>query len=252
MPTQRWNAALYDQKHSFVYGYGKDIVSLLAPQPGELILDLGCGTGPLTREIADAGARVVGIDGSPEMIDKARQQYPGLEFQAGDARTFSFPYTFDAVFSNAVLHWVPDAGAVAARIALALKPGGRFVAEFGGKGNIAAIATATCQAVAELLDIRTEHSWYFPSSGEYAIVLEQHGLEVQSASLFDRPTRLDGENGLRNWFAMFGVPLLHDVPEDQRLRIIAAVEGRLRGELYRDGQWYADYRRLRVVAIRLP
>jgi trans-aconitate methyltransferase len=250
MSILTWNPGLYDQKHSFVYEYGKDIVSLLAPQPGELILDLGCGTGHLTRQIADAGARVVGIDGSPEMIDTARQRYPALEFLVCDARRFAFPKPFDAVFSNAVLHWVPDAAAVAGRIAESLKSGGRFVAEFGGKGNIAAITSEVRQVVRDLLGIPSDHPWYFPSVGEYATLLEQHGLEVQSAALFDRPTKLDGDSGLRHWFAMFGAPLLRAVPLTQRPQVIAAVEDRLRGGMYRDGQWYADYRRLRVVAIK--
>ena len=250
MTAQTWDAALYDRQHSFVYGYGKDIVALLAPQPAERILDLGCGTGPLTREIAGAGAQVIGIDGSPEMIAKARASYPELEFQVADARSFAFPDAFDAVFSNAVLHWIPEADLVAARIAAALKSGGRFVAEFGGKGNIVTIISVTRRAIADLLGIQGDHTWYYPSIAEYSTVLERHGLEVRSASRFDRLTRLEGESGMSNWFAMFGAPLLHDVPEPQRPAIIAATEDRLRPSLYRAGVWYADYRRLRIIAAK--
>src|SRR5919199_514511 len=135
MANDQWDAALYTGKHSFVYGYGRDLVSLLGPRPGERILDLGCGTGQLTKAIADAGARVVGIDSSRGMVEAARAQYPDLEFVEADARSFSFPRAFDAVFSNAVLHWVLEAESVARRVSGSLRPGGRFVAGFGGTGD---------------------------------------------------------------------------------------------------------------------
>ena len=204
MPTNNWNASLYDQKHSFVSEYGKSLIPLLEPQPGESILDIGCGTGHLTKAIAEAGAHVVGIDSSASMIETARTTYPDIEFLVANARNFSFPTPFDAVFSNAALHWIPEAEEVVHSIATALKPGGRFVAEFGGKGNIATIIFALQQSLREIANIEADFGWYYPSIGEYASLLERHGLMVRMALLFDRPTKLeDGEKGLRNWLQMF-------------------------------------------------
>ena len=251
MPNNDWNAALYDQKHAFVFEYGKGLLALLDPQAGEKILDLGCGTGHLAREIAEAGAQVVGIDSSPQMVEQARKAYPDIEFLVADARDFSFPYQFDAVFSNATLHWIPEAEQVVARISAALRPGARFVAEFGGKGNVASIVDALQEATAEVAGITVKAGWYYPSIGEYAPLLEKYGLAVRNATLFDRPTKLEeGEKGLRNWITMFCQDLLRPVPADVRPQVIERVEAMLRPKLFRDGNWFADYRRLRVVAYK--
>src|SRR5438270_5751580 len=174
MANDHWNAALYAGKHSFVFGYGRDLVSLLDPQPGERILDLGCGTGQLTRAIADAGAQVVGIDNSPGMIEAARAEYTDLEFEQADARSFSFPYAFDAVFSNAVLHWVLEAESVVRCVSSSLKPGGRFIAEFGGHGNVARISDALREALREEGQADERAWWYYPTVGEYSALLEKH------------------------------------------------------------------------------
>src|SRR5947209_4560821 len=187
MPNNNWNTALYDQKHAFVFEYGKGLIPVLEPQPGELILDLGCGTGHLTKVIAESGARVIGIDSSTSMIETARAAYPDLEFLIADARDFSFPFQFDAIFSNATLHWIAEAEHVVRRIKESLKTRGRFVAEFGGRGNVATITTAVKQSFLELANIEVDFGWYFPSIGEYASLLEKHGLVVQSALLFERP-----------------------------------------------------------------
>ncbi|HLI08386.1 MAG TPA: class I SAM-dependent methyltransferase [Ktedonobacteraceae bacterium] len=253
MPRNDWNAALYDQKHAFVFEYGKGLLALLEPQAGEKILDLGCGTGHLAREIAATGAQVVGIDSAAEMVEKARQAYPDIEFLVVDARNFSFPYQFDAVFSNATLHWIPEAEQVVERVSAALRAGGRFVAEFGGKGNVASIVNALREATAELAGVAVDAGWYYPSIGEYASLLEKHGLAVQSAVLFDRPTKLeDGEKGLRNWITMFCQGMLSTIPDDVRQQVIVRVEALLRPKLFRDGNWFADYRRLRIVANKEP
>ncbi|GIV97095.1 MAG: methyltransferase type 11 [Herpetosiphonaceae bacterium] len=251
MAHQQWDPLLYDRKHAFVFEYGRELIGLLDPKPGERILDIGCGTGHLTRAIADAGALVLGIDSSPEMIERARSAYPGLDFQLADARSFALPGSFDAIFSNAALHWIPQADQVAARIAENLKPGGRLVVEMAGRGNVARIIAAVREVLRELVQVEVEHGWYFPSIGEYAGVLERCGLEVRYAALFDRPTRLeDGEQGLRNWLAMFGGRMLDIVPGELREPAIAKAEERLRPALFQQGCWTADYRRLRVVAER--
>jgi trans-aconitate methyltransferase len=251
MPSNDWNPSLYDQKHAFVFEYGKDLISLLQPRPGETILDLGCGTGHLTQAIAASGARVIGIDSSPQMIETARKTYPKREFLVADARNFSFPFAFDAIFSNAALHWIPEAEQVVQRIAASLNTGGRLVVEFGGKGNIAHIITAIQQSTGELLSLKADSDWYYPSIGEYATLLEKHGLEVRSALLFDRPTQLqDGEQGLRNWIKMFRESLFVAIPDDAKEQVLATIEAKLRDVLFKDGHWFADYRRLRIVAYK--
>jgi trans-aconitate methyltransferase len=251
MPDNNWNAALYDQKHAFVFEYGRGLLALLEPQEGEKILDLGCGTGHLARQMAEAGAQVVGLDSSPQMVEQARRAYPDIEFLMADARDFSFPYQFDAVFSNATLHWIPEAERVVACISAALRPGGRFVAEFGGKGNVATIIGALQDAAAEVAGVAVKADWYYPSIGEYTPLLEKYGLAVQSAVLFDRPTKLEeGANGMRNWIAMFCQDMLRPILVDLMPQVIERAETILRPKLFKDGNWYADYRRLRIVAYK--
>jgi trans-aconitate methyltransferase len=251
MTTSEWDAGLYTAKHSFVYEYGRELVALLAVQPGERILDLGCGSGQLTQAIAESGARVTGLDNSTSMIDTARREYSDLSFVLADAKEFSFDEPFDAVFSNAALHWVTPPEKVIECVARCLRPGGRFVAEFGGKGNVQRIYKAAEAAGRELTGREVRHVNYFPSVAEYSTILEDRSLEVRQAWLFDRPTRLeDGENGLRNWLTMFGEKTFGAMPDDVRLQWIERTQEIARPTLFRDGSWYADYRRLRVIAVR--
>jgi trans-aconitate methyltransferase len=246
--TTRWNTGLYDDKHSFVWKHGAALLDLLAPQAGERILDLGCGTGHLTAKIAEAGAEVVGIDASSEMAAEARRLYPNIRFEIADARDFAFDQPFDAVFSNAVLHWVNEPEKAIACVQRTLKPGGRFVAEFGGRGNVKIIMSAL-DAASRVVGLGAwKHPWYYPGISEYASLLEQRGLEVTHAFLFDRPTPLEGEQGLRDWVKMFCGSLLGRVPPADHERFFRHVEEVVRPTLYRDGQWSADYRRLRIVA----
>ena len=248
--TDTWNAELYDDKHSFVWKLGSSVVELLAPQPGERVLDLGCGTGQLTAQIAQSGATVVGLDNSPAMIEEARRQYPQLEFREADAHDFDVAEPFDAVFSNAALHWITEPARVVECIARALKPQGRLAVEFGGKGNVQYLASAIETALRLTLGETVSHPWYFPSIAEFATLLEHHGLEVTQAALIDRPTPLEGEDGLRNWVRMFGDHWLRQVPSEQHDDFFERVEDIARPTLYRDAVWYADYRRLRVVAAK--
>jgi trans-aconitate methyltransferase len=232
MPKE-WDAGVYDSGFQFVWKHGAGVLSLLDAKPGEEILDVGCGTGHLTAEISAAGAHTLGIDASPAMIAQARQNFPKLTFQLVDAAEFQSTRKFDAVFSNAALHWMPDADRVASAIAGVLKPGGRFVAEMGGKGNIAAIASA----------IQSKIYNYFPSVSEYSSVLEKNGFEVRLMELFDRPTPLEGgENGLREWIHTF---------RGDNTRPVEEVEAELRPRLFHGTQWVADYRRLRFIAVKL-
>src|SRR5688572_27496888 len=151
-PGQDWDPDLYQSAHAFVWQRAADLIDILAPLPGERVLDLGCGTGQLTAQIADRGSRVLGIDRSPDMIAQARRNLPGLSFDVGDATSFTTDEPFDAVFSNATLHWVRPPEAAVERIRAALKPGGRLVAEFGGSGNVARICDALRRALREVAD----------------------------------------------------------------------------------------------------
>ncbi|MEH1831382.1 MAG: methyltransferase domain-containing protein [Nostoc sp.] len=252
--SNNWNTALYEDKHAFVWKYGEDLLKLLNPQPGESILDLGCGTGQLTEKIAQAGAQVMGVDYASAMIEKARQNYPHIRFDVADARNFQVDKPLDAVFSNAVLHWVKQADSAIASIHQALKPGGRFVAEFGGKGNIEVIATALYSALKSIgiPEAQALNPWYYPSIGEYASLLEQQGFDVIHAMLFARPTPLaEGEAGMANWIQMFASSFLTGLSSEQQIQVIRVVEEYLKPTLYQQGTWIADYRRIRIVAIKL-
>jgi len=246
-PAQDWDALRYQTQHSFVWKLGSSLIDLLDPHENEHILDLGCGTGELTQAIAVKGAIVIGIDADPQMISQAKRQFPSVDFQVGDARNFQLHKPVDAIFSNAALHWVPESERVVASIANALKPGGRFVAEFGGKGNVGAIAKYLDDATSPSLN-----PWYFPSISEYSSLLEKHGLEVTFAQLYDRPTPLnEGEDGIRNWILMFGGSFLDGIPNEKREHLLNEADKELRPILHNGEHWVADYRRIRVVAKRV-
>lgn len=248
-----WNPERYESQSSFVWKAAADLVALLAARSGERILDLGCGTGQLTHAIASTGAEVWGIDKSPAMIEQARKNYPGIRFEQGDAARLQLGETFDAVFSNAALHWMTQPTDVAACMHAALKPGGRLVAEMGGRGNVRTLYDALAAAIRAAGHVPVPESslLYFPSLGEYARVLENAGFRVTYAVHFDRPTRLDGgEQGLRNWMTMFADPFLNVVPEPERDAVLRQVEEMVRAPLHHGGAWHADYVRLRVTAVK--
>ncbi|MEP0869452.1 methyltransferase domain-containing protein [Trichocoleus desertorum AS-A10] len=252
MTTHQWNADLYDRKHSFVAEYGAALLDLLDPQLEEQILDLGCGTGSLTQKISDRGAEVLGIDSAASMIAQAQQNYPNLRFEVADAINLAFIEEFDAIFSNAVLHWVKPPEAAIASMWQALKPGGRLVVEFGGKGNVQAIASALEQGLKESGHPNPEalNPWYFPSIGEYTALLEKQGFKVCFAALFDRPTPLTDADGIQNWIKMFAQSFLQAVPTEQQATFLAQIAERIRPQLYQNGIWVADYRRIRAIALK--
>jgi trans-aconitate methyltransferase len=244
-----WNSTLYDTRFTYVPSLGEDLLTLLAPQPDERILDLGCGTGHLTHKIAMSGARVTGIDSSPDMIAQAQHNYPDVPFAVARGEDFTVDQPYDAIFSNAALHWMTDAEAVVQHMHAALRPGGRVVAEFGGRGNIQAILDVLKHALSQH-GYLLQTPWYFPSLGEYASLLEKHGFRVAYAAHFDRPTPLDGENGLSDWMAMFAGSIIKNFPINAQASVIERTVNDLRPALYRDGVWTADYVRLRFVAVR--
>lgn len=246
-----WNASLYDTKHDFVSKYGEALLDILDARPGETILDVGCGTGDLAAQIAASGAQVTGFDFSPDMIDAAKTKFPDIEFHVASASNFQFPGTFDAVFSNATLHWVLDYKGAAQCMYRALRKGGRLVLEMGGKGNVGSIVSTLR---AELRDKgfeknATAQCWYFPSLAEYATVLENAGFRVRFATHFDRPTPLK-EEGIVNWLRMFGSAFFHGMTENEITEVLQQVQEKLKPTNFIDGVWTADYKRLRVVAVK--
>lgn len=246
-----WDSALYDESFNIITRLGAGVLDLLAPRPGERIVDLGCGTGDLTAQIAAAGAEVIGIDAAEAMIVRARERFPQLRFEVARGQDFVVESPVDAVFSSAALHWMSPPEDVAASVFRALKPGGRFVAEMGGDGNIATIIAALKRALAEegIPWERVRNPWYFPSIGQYASLLERIGFEVAQMHLFDRPTPLDDcPNGIADWVRMFGGDFLAVVPPERQSAFQNRVSELTRPALFHDGRWLGDYRRLRFEA----
>lgn len=247
-----WNASLYDGKHAFVSQYGQNLIELLAPKPGERILDLGCGTGDIAHQLYENGVNVIGVDNSINMVEQAKNKYPQIKFTVQDATSLKYNNEFDAVFSNATLHWVKPPIKALLGIYHSLKPGGRFVAEFGGKGNVQTISNAIMKQIeAAGYEFKKEHfPWFYPSIADYSTLMEEVGFRVTFAQHFNRPTPLNGNHGLRNWIEMFGNQLFSSVPEESKDAIIKNVEMRLKDSLYKDGNWIADYKRIRVIGVK--
>lgn len=248
-----WNATLYDENHSFVSKYGSNLIDILNPKKDEKILDLGCGTGDLANTISNKyQANVLGVDKSLNMVEQAQQKYPHLAFIVQDATELDYENEFDAVFSNATLHWIRRQDHALKGIYRSLKPGGRFVAEFGGKGNVQIITDEMIRQInkADFVFKQEDFPWYFPSIAEYTTLMEKLGFNVTFSELFDRPTPLEGDNGLRNWINMFGDLFFNGVPDSAREEIITAVEHHLKENLYKDGRWIADYKRIRVIGVK--
>lgn len=248
-----WNTSLYDKKHDFVFKYGEYLVQMLTPQEGERILDIGCGTGYLTNLIAASGAFVTGMDNSIDMIAKARNEYPHLPFRLASVTDFDFNESFDALFSNAVLHWVTEKEQAIKCMYDNLKPGGRLVLEMGGKGNVEKITGALKQALLKhgYKQQAGREIWYFPSVSEYTGLLERQGFRVTYAAHYNRETELkDTQQGIKDWVNMFGGAFLEGIDAGAKDAILEEVQGTLRQTQFRNQRWYADYKRLRVVAIK--
>lgn len=250
-PSSEWNAADYGRNGAFVPALGLPVVELLAPQPGEHILDLGCGDGTLTQALVDAGGIVTAVDASADMVAAAKAR--GLDAAVADGEKLSFVNVFDAVFSNAALHWMLDGAAVAEGVFRALKPGGRFVGEMGGAGNVRALRSAL-NAELEARGYRLpegDQQWY-PSPDAFSAIYGAAGFADIDARLIDRPTPLPA--GPQGWFRTFrsGYCDVIGVPQAERDALFDAAAARLPAAMCgADGVWRADYVRLRF-SMRKP
>jgi SAM-dependent methyltransferase len=250
MPKQRspksWDADQYTRSAAFVAEMGEPVVDLLAPKAGERILDLGCGDGRLTERIVATGAEVMAVDASPAMVEATARR--GLDARVMSADALEFEAEFDAVFSNAVLHWVLEPDRAIAGIYRALKPSGRFVAEFGGAGNVASV----CEALSAVLARRGHEfavlsPWYFPAPEEYSALLRAAGFAVETIGLHDKPTRLPGDLG--DWLSLFASSMLDVLPPSERDAAVGEMRTMLRPKLCDEhGVWIVDYVRLRLLA----
>jgi trans-aconitate methyltransferase len=246
---QTWDARDYAKNGRFVADLAESLVDWLAPQAGERILDLGCGDGALTEKLIECGATVVGVDASAELVAAARER--GIDARLADAQALTFAGEFDAVFSNAAMHWMKrDPDGVLAGVARALKPGGRFVAEMGAAGNIAAIRGAIHDAMARRgYDAAQADPWFFPTLADYRRRLQAAGFDVVAIESFPRPTLLPSD--ISGWLRTFAQAFLAIVPQDERAALIAEVQDSLHDRLANTaGQWTADYVRLRFVAMK--
>ena len=245
---QVWEPDRYAAHARFVSDLGAPVVELLDPRPGERVLDVGCGDGALTEKLVAAGCRVVAIDASPEQVRAARDR--GLDARVADVTALGFDGEFDAVFSNAVLHWIRDPDAALQSIHRALAPGGRLVAELGGHGCVASIRAAFGEVLARRgVDAEGLNPWYFPTAEAYSERLDANGFDVDSIRLFPRPTPLPSD--VTDWLETFAQPFLAGVGDSDRPAVLHEMRERLDPVLRApDGGWVADYVRLRFAATR--
>ena len=246
--TTTWDPATYALNARFVADLGEPLLTLLDGKPGETILDLGCGDGALTAKIIAAGCLVYGCDSSHAQLQAARQR--GIQTFVMDGQHLSLRRRFDAVFTNAALHWMKQADKVVEGVANSLKPGGRFVGEFGGKDNVETIRQALHNALRKRgVDPWTVDPWHYAAPQEYTALLNQHGFTVDYIELIPRPTKLPGD--ILGWLEVFAQPFSTAVTESERVEFLAEVRRELEPILHKDdGSWSADYVRLRFKATR--
>lgn len=245
LSTQNWNPEQYAKNARFVSELGVSVVKLLSPKVDETILDLGCGDGDLSIKLCEFGCNIVGIDASEKMVLAAKSL--GLQASVMNGEALEFNNEFDAVFSNAALHWMKCPEKVIAGVWKALKPGGRFVAEFGGYGNVATIIDAIETALLSHHGTLVASPWYFPRAEEYKALLEANGFIVESIELIPRPTLLPGD--VRGWLKTFAQKYIRALPVTERKLYITEVVNALKPKLCdENGNWTADYVRLRFSA----
>ena len=240
-----WNVEDYNKNAYYVYQYGQDLLKLLAPKPKEYILDLGCGNGVLTEQISLRGSNVIGIDASKEMVLAARTR--GVETHTMEAEEINYHNKFDAVFSNAALHWMKDADKILKNVYRSLKKRGRFCAEMGGEGNVQTITSQIYLQLPKLgLNGDSYNPWYFPNKKEVSQKLKNAGFHIKQIEAFDRLTPLPTD--IAGWLRTFAKPFLIDVPKDKQEEFINTVKDNVSDNLQNEkGEWFADYVRLRFL-----
>lgn len=246
-----WDAGLYNAQHSFVSEYGRELLQYVNREPGQSILDIGCGTGLLTAELAKDGAHVLGIDASASMVKLAKQNYPSISFAVSDALELNFSRMFDTVFSNATFHWIKDQAQLLSLVERALKSHGKLVCEMGAHGNIAKVKNAF-RELTKQYGYRYTSPFYNPTAQAYEQLLKEKGFSVELLEEFDRKTPLKpGRDGLQNWVKQFFAGELSNLTKEQQKNVLKAMEETLAPELYRQDRWWLDYRRLRIVAQKI-
>lgn len=248
MTNQIWNPQEYRKSADFVPKLGEPVIELLEPKAGERILDLGCGTGILMKKLADMGCSVIGTDASPEMVAAAREL--GVEAFLADAQTLKMDEKFDAIMSNAAIHWMPDHYAVVRRVWNLLKPGGRFAAECGGEGCVRIIREGMKIALIKRgIDYKARNPWKYPELGAFSKILENQGFQVKFIARIDRPTPLPA--GLRGWLEVFSASHTEGFSEAEREAFYKEVEDYCRPTLFDEKKGgTADYVRLRFLTVK--
>ena len=253
MHIEKWDTKLYNEKYSFVYDYGKSLIKLLDPKKNDRILDLGCGSGQLTFKINELSKETIGIDKSVEMIADAKLRYEKVDFQVCDAENFRFKNKFDSIFSNATLHWIKNYKNVIKCMYDNLKFNGKIVLEFGGKNNVKTIINQLRKSLKKRGYLKQSNIelWYFPSVEEYSKELESFGFKVVLAESFDRKTELvNQQNGIKDWISMFANSFFTDVNLTHIEEIKSEVQENIKAKCFINGKWFADYKRIRFVAIK--
>lgn len=245
----KWNAIEYKDNFSFVFEYGKGVLDLIKHKKGAYVIDLGCGNGVLTNELHNKGFNVLGIDASLDMLNLAKKNFPDLNFMYADATSFQLETPADVIFSNAVFHWIDNQDDLIKNLYNNLKEEGELVFEFGGYGCAEAVHS-TLEKIFKEYGLMYKRTFYFPKIGEYAKKLEDTGFVVQYATLFDRPTKQIGKDGLKNWILMFNKEPFGDIAEDLKEIIINKTVECLKDTLYIEDTWYVDYVRIRMRAIK--
>ncbi len=250
-PVEKWDAQAYTENFHFIATLGTSLLDILNPQPHETVIDLGCGTGELTDKLAQRCKAVIGLDYSAAMVETAKKAFPHIEFRQANAIDFSCEKPVDALLSNAVLHWVTEPEKAIQQIYNALKPDGRFVAEFGGKHNVKTIMDGVKKTLKDMKKPWKDY-WYFPSIADYSALLEKEGFWVEQAWHFQRPTPMtSGENGLKDWLKMFVSPHMTPLTSDEESLFFNQVETYCKPTLFRDNLWVLDYVRFRVLARKI-